>query len=61
MELASDAREFDVSPAWPAWVGALPALRTLASLDTAEVWRRASGLGISSVTDSTCRVRGRRS
>ena len=45
MELASDARAFDVSPAWPAWVGALPALRALASLDTAEVWRRASGLG----------------
>jgi len=45
MELAPDARAFDVSPAWPVWVGALPALRAFAGLDMTEVWTRASGLG----------------
>jgi selenocysteine lyase/cysteine desulfurase len=45
MELAHDARAFDVSPAWPVWVGALPALRTFATLDMTEIWTRASGLG----------------
>ena len=45
MALASDARRFDVSPAWPAWVGAEPAIRMFSELDIAEVWARASGLG----------------
>ncbi|WP_354566670.1 aminotransferase class V-fold PLP-dependent enzyme [Glaciihabitans sp. UYNi722] len=45
MHLASDARRFDVSPAWPAWVGAEPAIRMFSELDIDEVWRRASGLG----------------
>lgn len=45
MTLASDAREFDVSPAWPAWVGAEPAIRMFADLDLDEVWAYTSGLG----------------
>lgn len=45
MQLASTARRFDVSPAWPAWVGAEPAIRMFASLDIPEVWAWASGLG----------------
>jgi selenocysteine lyase/cysteine desulfurase len=45
MDLAADARRFDVSPAWPAWVGAEPAIRLFSELDIAEVWARASGLG----------------
>lgn len=43
--LAPDARRFDLSPAWPAWVGAEPAIRMFSELDIAEVWARASGLG----------------
>jgi selenocysteine lyase/cysteine desulfurase len=45
MHLAADARAFDVSPAWPAWVGAEPAIRMFADLDIAEVWALTSGLG----------------
>ena len=45
MTLALDARRFDVSPAWPAWVGAEPAIRMFSELDIAEVWDLASGLG----------------
>jgi selenocysteine lyase/cysteine desulfurase len=45
MELATDARAFDVSPAWPAWVGAEPAIRMFSELDIAEVWAYSSGLG----------------
>jgi selenocysteine lyase/cysteine desulfurase len=37
IHLASDARRFDVSPAWQAWVGALPALRMFAGMDMEEV------------------------
>ncbi|MFC4224930.1 aminotransferase class V-fold PLP-dependent enzyme [Lysinibacter cavernae] len=37
MPLASDARRFDVSPAWQAWVGAREALSFFASLDMDEV------------------------
>lgn len=33
VELASDARRFDVSPAWQAFVGAAPALELFAALD----------------------------
>lgn len=50
MRLAPSARRFDVSPAWPAWVGAEPAIRMFASLDIAEVWQHASGLGASLCT-----------
>lgn len=45
MRLASDARAFDVSPAWPAWVGAEPAIRMFSELDIDELWQYASGLG----------------
>lgn len=45
MVLASDARRFDVSPAWQAWIGAEPALALFAGLDIGEVWQLTSGLG----------------
>jgi selenocysteine lyase/cysteine desulfurase len=45
MHLAASARRFDVSPVWPAWVGAEPAIKMFSELDIAEVWARTSGLG----------------
>lgn len=45
MKLAHDARQYDLSPAWPAWVGAEPALEMFSSLDMNEVWSYTSGLG----------------
>jgi selenocysteine lyase/cysteine desulfurase len=45
MQLAPDARQFDVSPAWQAWVGAEQAISLFAGLDIASVWAHASGLG----------------
>lgn len=45
MHLARDARRFDVSPAWQAWIGAEQAIGLFADLDVAELWERASGLG----------------
>jgi selenocysteine lyase/cysteine desulfurase len=45
MVLAQNARAFDVSPAWPAWVGAEPAIRMFAGLDITEVWNYTTGLG----------------
>ncbi|TFC18996.1 aminotransferase class V-fold PLP-dependent enzyme [Cryobacterium algoritolerans] len=45
MALAEDARRFDVSPAWPAWVGARTALAFFASIDPEEVRRHDAGLG----------------
>lgn len=45
MALAASARQFDVSPAWPAWVGAEPALQLFSGLDMNEVWAFTSGLG----------------
>ena len=45
MTLASDARRFDVSPAWPSWVGAEVSIALFAELDIAQVWAHASGLG----------------
>ena len=45
MALAEDARRFDVSPAWSAWVGARAALAHIASLDLDEVRRHDAGLG----------------
>ena len=45
MHLAADARAFDVSPAWQAWVGAEQAISLFARLDIPSVWAHASGLG----------------
>ncbi len=45
MKLAENARRFDVSPAWPAWVGAEPAITMFSGLDMNEVWGFTSGLG----------------
>jgi selenocysteine lyase/cysteine desulfurase len=45
MLLAADARAFDVSPAWSAWVGAEVSIGLFADLDIDEVWRHSSGLG----------------
>jgi selenocysteine lyase/cysteine desulfurase len=45
MNLAKDARQFDVSPAWQAWVGAEQSLSMFADLDIAEVWQRCTHLG----------------
>lgn len=42
--LAADARRFDVSPAWQAFVGAEPALAMFAALDIAEVHAHDTGL-----------------
>ncbi|MFB7891392.1 aminotransferase class V-fold PLP-dependent enzyme [Microbacterium sp. NPDC056044] len=44
VELAPDARRFDVSPAWQAFVGAAPALELFAALDPAELYAHATGL-----------------
>jgi selenocysteine lyase/cysteine desulfurase len=44
MELADDARRFDVSPAWLAWVGAAPALELFAATDPEAL--RAHGVGL---------------
>ena len=49
MHLATDARRFDVSPAWQAWIGAEQSIALFAGLDIAEVWAFTSGLG-----DSLC-------
>jgi selenocysteine lyase/cysteine desulfurase len=53
MHLATDARRFDVSPAWQAWIGAEPAIALFAGLDIAEVWALTSGLG-----DALCEAVG---
>jgi selenocysteine lyase/cysteine desulfurase len=45
MNLAADARRFDVSPAWPAWVGTRVALEFFARLDPAAVYAHNVGLG----------------
>ncbi len=45
MDLARTARRFDVSPAWPAWVGARSALGLFASLDIGELRDRVTALG----------------
>lgn len=45
MHLATDARRFDVSPAWQAWIGAEKSLELFAGLDMAEVWELTAGLG----------------
>jgi selenocysteine lyase/cysteine desulfurase len=53
MKLASDARRFDVSPAWQAWIGAEQSIGLFAGLDIAEVWAHSSGLG-----DQLCEALG---
>jgi len=45
MNLAHDARRFDVSPAWQAWIGAEQSIGLFAGLDIAEVWEHSAGLG----------------
>ena len=45
MNLAPDARRFDVSPAWQAMAGAEHAVELFAGLDIAEVWERTTALG----------------
>jgi selenocysteine lyase/cysteine desulfurase len=44
VELAVDARRFDVSPAWQAFVGAAPALELFAALEPADLYRHSTGL-----------------
>lgn len=53
MHLATDARRFDVSPAWQAWIGAEQSIELFAGLDIAEVWAFTSGLG-----DALCEAVG---
>ena len=45
MHLALDARRFDVSPAWQAWIGAEQSIGLFADLDIDEVWAHGAGLG----------------
>lgn len=45
MNLAKDARQFDVSPAWQAWVGAEQSIVLFAGLDITEVWEHTTRLG----------------
>lgn len=44
MELAGDARRFDVSPAWLTWVGTVPALQLFAAADPDAVRGWGTGL-----------------
>jgi selenocysteine lyase/cysteine desulfurase len=44
MQLADDARRFDVSPAWLTWVGTVPALRLFADADLGAVGEWGVGL-----------------
>ncbi|KAA9110632.1 aminotransferase class V-fold PLP-dependent enzyme [Microbacterium rhizomatis] len=44
VELAADARRFDLSPAWQAFIGAAPALRLFADLDPYALHAHATGL-----------------
>lgn len=44
LRLAGDARRFDVSPAWHAWVGAAPALQLLTGVGTHTLHAHALGL-----------------
>ena len=53
MNLATDARRFDVSPAWPAWVGTRVALEFFARLDPSAVYAHNVGLG-----NALCDARG---
>jgi selenocysteine lyase/cysteine desulfurase len=51
MTLAADARRFDVSPAWQAFVGAEQSVKLFADADIPTLWTHASGLG-----DAVCRA-----
>lgn len=53
MNLAPDARKFDVSPAWQAWIGAEQSLALFSELDMAEVWAHTASLG-----DALCEAVG---
>jgi selenocysteine lyase/cysteine desulfurase len=44
MQLASDARRFDVSPAWLSWVGGVPAMELFAGLDPEQARAYDAGL-----------------
>ncbi|WP_194411353.1 aminotransferase class V-fold PLP-dependent enzyme [Microbacterium cremeum] len=44
IDFAPDARRFDLSPAWQAFVGAAPALELFASLDAADAYAHTTGL-----------------
>jgi selenocysteine lyase/cysteine desulfurase len=44
LRLAKDARRLDISPAWLAWVGTLPALELLAEVGIAAIHRHDLGL-----------------
>ena len=44
LRLASDARRFDVSPAWLAWVGTAPSLQLLAEVGVEVLHRHSVGL-----------------
>jgi selenocysteine lyase/cysteine desulfurase len=45
MTLATDARRFDVSPAWPVWPGTAAALDFFSRIDIDDAHAHASGLG----------------
>jgi hypothetical protein len=45
MDLAADARRFDVSPAWPVWPGTAASLDVFRRLDIDAVHVHTSGLG----------------
>jgi selenocysteine lyase/cysteine desulfurase len=53
MRLATSARRFDVSPAWPAWIGTAPAVELFASADLDELRTHCVGLA-----DELCRRLG---
>lgn len=74
MQLAHDARRFDVSPAWLSWVGAVPALEVMSMVPTAligdhnialadelraRIGRPAVGRPVVSLTDPTGEMAGR--
>jgi hypothetical protein len=44
LRLADDARRFDLSPAWHAWVGAAPGVRLLTQVGTRALYTHALGL-----------------
>ncbi|MBN9607256.1 MAG: aminotransferase class V-fold PLP-dependent enzyme [Actinomycetales bacterium] len=50
IELATDARRYDASPAWQAWVGAEASIGMIAGLDPQETWDHAAELGAALTT-----------
>jgi selenocysteine lyase/cysteine desulfurase len=61
LRLAADARRFDQSPAWFAWVGAAPALALLEDVGIEAVHAHACGWRTGCARASTCRRATRRS